>query len=180
MRNLSLLLLSLLLVQCSWLLPKKEVLPELPPPTREGNNTFGCYLNDKPWTPKGRMGTRSNLNMTYDPTYNGGHLAIRAFRIEGNREQFMTIGLDSLTKAGIYSLSLPNKLGGAYFNDYNDHNNTACEYNDDSNLYRKGSLTITRFDLQARVIAGTFEFTLARPGCDTVRVTDGRFDMRIY
>ncbi len=40
-------------------------------------------------------------------------------------------------------------------------------------------LTITRLDLQAGIISGTFSFTLYKPGCDSVCVTDGRFDKRL-
>jgi hypothetical protein len=50
---------------------------------------------------------------------------------------------------------------------------------DDAGTYHKGTLTITRLDLQAGIISGTFEFTLAKPGCDTVRITQGRFDKRL-
>jgi len=42
-----------------------------------------------------------------------------------------------------------------------------------------GQLTLTRLDEQAGIIAGTFEFTIAKPGCDTIRVTDGRFDKKL-
>ncbi|MBC7919842.1 MAG: hypothetical protein H7Z75_02010, partial [Ferruginibacter sp.] len=53
---------------------------------------------------------------------------------------------------------------------------------DDRILYQKGTLTLTRFDLAKRIIAGRFESTLFRPDaptCDTVRITDGRFDMEL-
>jgi hypothetical protein len=33
--------------------------------------------------------------------------------------------------------------------------------------------------LNASIISGTFDFVLAKPGCDTVRVTQGRFDKRL-
>ncbi len=55
---------------------------------------------------------------------------------------------------------------------------TGCDYWDtDADVTSTGTLTITRLDLNAGVIAGRFEFTLAKPGCDTIRVTEGRFDM---
>jgi len=40
-------------------------------------------------------------------------------------------------------------------------------------------LTISRLDLQAGVISGTFAFTLYKPGCDSIRVTQGRFDKKL-
>ncbi|MEM6298418.1 MAG: DUF6252 family protein [Bacteroidota bacterium] len=39
-----------------------------------------------------------------------------------------------------------------------------------------GSITLTCWDREARIISGTFEFTVANAG-DTVRITDGRFDI---
>ena len=55
-----------------------------------------------------------------------------------------------------------------------------CDLNsDDPGTYHKGMLTITRLDLQAGIVSGTFTFTLAKPGCDTIRVTQGRFDRKL-
>ena len=39
-----------------------------------------------------------------------------------------------------------------------------------------GSIKFTRLDRQAQIVSGTFAFTMAQAG-DTVRVTDGRFDI---
>ncbi len=50
---------------------------------------------------------------------------------------------------------------------------------DDKGTYHKGTLTITRFDLNAGIISGTFDFVLAKPGCDTIKVTQGRFDRKL-
>jgi hypothetical protein len=41
---------------------------------------------------------------------------------------------------------------------------------------------ITRFDSVARIISGTFEFTAQKvqgEGPETVRLTDGRFDLHV-
>jgi hypothetical protein len=43
-----------------------------------------------------------------------------------------------------------------------------------------GSITITKLDIQNGIIAGTFAATLYKPGCDTVTITDGRFDMKLH
>lgn len=39
-------------------------------------------------------------------------------------------------------------------------------------------LNITTLYKQKRIVSGTFEFALARSGCETVRTTQGRFDMK--
>ena len=39
-----------------------------------------------------------------------------------------------------------------------------------------GQLTVTRLDTKAGIVAGTFHFKLWQPGCDTIKVTQDRFD----
>ena len=56
----------------------------------------------------------------------------------------------------------------------------ACQnFDGKSGQYRRGTLIVTRLDLRAGIIAGTFDFTLYKPGCDSVRVTNGRFDRKL-
>ncbi|MBO0360714.1 hypothetical protein J0X19_22325 [Hymenobacter sp. BT186] len=50
-------------------------------------------------------------------------------------------------------------------------------------LYRTGPtatgrLIVTRFDTVARIVAGTFEFTAERANAPTVRISEGRFDLK--
>ncbi len=62
-----------------------------------------------------------------------------------------------------------------------DNRGIPCDLlgNRSTNTFSKGTLTITRLDLQAGVVAGTFSFLLAKPGCDTLRITQGRFDKKL-
>ena len=39
--------------------------------------------------------------------------------------------------------------------------------------------SVVGLDLSAGIISGTFAFTLAQPGCDTIKVTQGRFDKKL-
>ena len=50
-----------------------------------------------------------------------------------------------------------------------------CRYEPEETL--SGTLTITHFDSINYIVSGTFAFTTATEGCDTIRVTDGRFDI---
>ncbi len=163
---------SLLLTQCGWLFGNKEDDPKLPPATQEGKHTFGCLVNGEVWLPSGFNG-RPNLQATYDPTYRWGTLNVRAFKSKDGKA-YQSIGFysDSLTSTGVYPLYLPGRQTGK-FSDIE----TLCVY-DREVSYVNGTLIITRLDLQQRIVSGTFEFTLAQPGCDTIRVTDGRFDTK--
>ena len=44
--------------------------------------------------------------------------------------------------------------------------------------YRKGKITITKFDQQLRILSGKFYCTMLKSGCDTLKITDGRFDIK--
>ena len=171
----ALLLAALLgLSQCK----KKDPAPvdQLPPATQTGAGTFGCLVNGQPWTPKGNNGF-SNYSVSYDPTYRKGTLNVATYRYIGKgADDYQMVGFyaDSIPASGAYSLAIRNHQEGLFV----DRTKT-CQFSGGDPYFRRGTLTITRLDLRAGIVAGTFEFTLAKPGCDTVRVTQGRFDKKL-
>ena len=146
------------------------------PATQTGANTFGCLVNGQPWTPQGNDGS-SNYTVSYDRTYHDGTLGVAAYRIWNNSQRIQTIGVnsDSIKNVGRYRFKTLGRHGAAF----GDHQTGCRYYSQDSATSCRGYLTISRLDLQAGVVSGTFEFTLAKPGCDTVRVTQGRFDRKL-
>lgn len=181
-KRLLLLLLPFLLVQCHLFQRKKDdpqptdPVSQLPPATQEGRNTFGCLLNGKPWIPKGAAGLSSNLSPYYDPYYAQGTFNLHATINEGTNFQSITLYSDSLPNIGTYSLNLAGRRGAGYTN-VDKITYAGCDYSDSRIVYQKGTLTITK--LAPPIISGTFEFTLAKSGCDTIKVTDGRFDLQL-
>ena len=178
MKALCLLLPALLLLQCG----KKHdpsPLEQLPPATQTGANTFGCLLNGQAWTPNGNSGSGTgNYSVAYDPTYNGGELTIGALRytIQGRADSRQDMAMylsDFKGTVGTYSLIMPHHQDISFFDD-----NTHCNFFFGDPYYRRGTLTLTRFERQAHIASGTFEFTLYQPGCDSVKVTNGRFDKK--
>ncbi|AMJ67044.1 hypothetical protein [Hymenobacter sp. PAMC 26628] len=171
----ALLLLSLaLLLGCK----KNEPAPvdQLPPATQTGANTFGCLVNGVPWTPQGFDGS-SNYSVSYDQNLYGV-IDLRTYRYQQqptDNYQYIVIYASDLRGPKSYNLSssvdtrvsLNDRLTGCYLNSR------------DAGTYHKGTLTITRLDLQAGIVSGTFAYTLAKPGCDTVRITQGRFDKKL-
>ena len=150
---------------------------QLPPATQTGANTFGCLVNGQAWTPQGHDGT-SNYSVVYDSGLNGGLFDLKTYRYPGGSNKFQNIALNIISNARIGSYSLGDtQRTRVVFQD----TNTSCYWNsrDSATTYRRGTLTITRLDLQAGIISGTFAFTLYKPGCDSVRVTHGRFDKRL-
>ena len=151
---------------------------QLPPATQIGANTFGCLVNGQPYTPSGYNGT-SNYAVLYDQGPNGANLNILTYRIAGTGSQYINLSCGPVTIARKFSLDIPVTEGtAAYVNTAGQFPCNSYEGNQAPN-YRRGQLIITRLDPQAGIISGTFEFTLAKPGCDTIKVTQGRFDKKI-
>lgn len=174
----------LLGVVCSlcWHCRKADVAPvdQLPPATQEGRNTVGFLFNGQAWLPAGSDGNRgSHFSVVYEGPYQadgtGGSLDLRMFRYTKDTDQYanlyvrrLKLGVNSFTDTLDTNAWLDDGKTGC---NYNTH-----RYNQQQPRYRSGNLTITRLDLTRGIIAGTFEFTIVIPGCDTLRVTQGRFD----
>lgn len=148
----------------------------LPNATQEGKNTLGFLLNEEPWTPKGVRGT-GNLSIDYDHSINNGQFNIVAYNFIPTISEQFKIGVgDSLnfvTGPRLFNFS-NNSLAGIGFTNY------ACGYyfSWDSNTSVSGSMKITKLDRTNRIISGTFNTTLSKPGCPEIKITDGRFDMK--
>ena len=165
----------LLLTQCKKI--DADPASDLPPETQTGAGTFGCLVNGQLWTPLGNNGY-SNYSVSYDPTYRKGTLNVGCYRYIGKgANDFQTVGFfsDSIQNIGTYSLTIPKHQEGIF----TDLTRNTCQFQGGDPYYRRGKLTITRLDKQAGVISGTFSFTLWQPGCDSVRVTQGRFDRKL-
>ncbi|WP_201977508.1 DUF6252 family protein [Hymenobacter rubidus] len=167
----------LLLTQCSKC-KKDDPAPidQLPPATQTGANTVGCLLNGQPWAPVGN-GTSQSFQVNYDPTLSNGVFDLRAYKYNGgsNGDQYIVLFLNPFQSAGTYDLSNSSVTNVTFNNPQ-----TGCYYNSrDSGVYCRGQLIITLLDTKAHIIAGTFEFTLAKPGCDTLKFTQGRFDKKL-
>ena len=146
----------------------------LPPATQEGKNTFGCLVNGEVWVPAGKPRDRK-LDLSYDPGFRGGAFNVSAYKTTNDVDQFMVIGGNGINEIGIYNFVPNGQTGdpGAIFTDQDLCSYLGYEFIQD------GWFKINRLDLEAQIISGTFEFTLAKPDCDTIRVTEGRFDMKI-
>ncbi|WP_017734113.1 hypothetical protein [Nafulsella turpanensis] len=151
----------------------EEVLPDA---TQSGENTFGAYVNGELWVPKGRPSTfEPNFSLTFDPGYHGGTLQIQAYRVQDNDQtkfEYIQISAIEIESEGLYYLDNTQKGSVIFEGD--------CYFQgSEEGVSQEGNLEITRLDLEVGIIAGKFEFTLAKAGCDTIRVTDGRFDYQL-
>ena len=159
---------------------KNDINPvdHLPPATQTGAGTFGCLVNGQAWTPQGNDGT-SNYTVSYDVFPDGGLLEIGTYRIYGQKTtDHQLLGLWTKRIQGVGTFSFQDRANSIAT--YIDAK-SGCYWvsRDSTTTYRRGQLTITRLDLQAGVVSGTFAFTLYKPGCDSIRVTNGRFDRKL-
>ena len=148
---------------------EKTELEKLPPATQEGKNTFGCLVNGKAWV------TKSTVRA--DAVYQSGILSIGGSIIEPSAQSIGIALTESTEKVTIGNHSLLfngkfNPIVRVYISD-------SCYYGIEN--YQDtfaGVLSITNFNQLNYIISCTFEFTTVTTGCDTLYVTDGRFDIK--
>ncbi|MCY7291222.1 MAG: hypothetical protein LH615_03475 [Ferruginibacter sp.] len=146
---------------------------QLPPITQTGANTFGCLINGKIYTPKGFQQNKPNFNIIVDPGFQG-NLDLRTFSIENEIQSAFGFSSFNINSASTYNLDTSQVF--PYFS--KDINSPVCYFTSSNANYHKGVLIITRYDLTNRIISGEFNFKLYDPSisCDTIRITQGRFD----
>ncbi len=161
--------LTLMAAACKKDDPKPEALP---PVTQSGKNTFGCYLNGKIWVPYSPNTFDRNLTPVFGDTWN--ILAIRNMKSDGSDIQSIKFSIMIDWDNPLKTYKFNEDVGAIYKDD-----GQGCEYYGDPGDISEGTFTITKLDLEEKVWAGTFEFTLGTEGCETIKVTDGRFDIKI-
>lgn len=178
-----------LLILACWLITgagcKKEVdqLSKLPPATQTGANTFGCLVNGKAWV------AQTDCQLICDPAFrlyydsrHGGYVGITAdwLNSSDNIDQRINILFDSTNFKLKHNLTIDNPYTLARFIDYKKINNCGTyEHSSDSLVIHTGNVNLVKYDLQSGIMSGTFEFTITKPGCTTLSVTNGRFDKKL-
>ena len=155
---------------------KKDNEDQLPPATQTGAGTFGCKINGKVYVPKGSSGTGTpNPKVQYDLDLNGKpYLSIQTFQYPTQLNSGVIIAFRYLQSTGIYNVKDSFRFAiGSPNSNINCGGSSA-----DSTTYSKGEGTITRLDIPSRIISGTFNFKVKPFDCDTIYLTDGRFDIK--
>lgn len=154
---------------------KSDPVSQLPPATQTGANTFGCLVNGKAWVPKGWDGNKPNFFVIADPNY-GGNLDIRAYNLNGDKEESISINAFGITQAGLYKVDSNRNIHLQYEKEI-----MGCYFLDDSQNYYQGFIKITKYDFTSGIISGEFEFSFfdKMTSCDSVKITNGRFDYKL-
>ena len=165
--------LAVLLFSCC---KKKDESPQLPAITQEGKNTFGCKVDGSIITATGKP-INWNDDEYVDYRRGGGVIGVVTIikaqnpspkwdlRIEFNATDYET---------GLFIIKTSNYNQASYFD---LHSNDAPLGGNSYYTNRKdtGIVNIMRND--TKVIAGTFEMTVANDSGKIVHITDGRFDI---
>lgn len=150
----------------------------LPPATQTGANTFGCLVNGKVWIPKGSEpnGVKPNPHIIYSTGINGiPYLSIDTRQFSNNSsigEIYISFG--NLNRLGFYMAGADFRFSSGWSTVLGNCGMTTL----DSTVQSRGGGVITKLDIPNQIIAGTFAFKAKRPNCDTVFITDGRFDIK--
>ncbi|MEM6298419.1 MAG: DUF6252 family protein [Bacteroidota bacterium] len=159
-------LFALLLVGCT-----EEPQPDgLPPATTTGEDTFGCLINGETfaiWTE--RSGSEERF-VTSGFGSRGSNIIQAGNRVWKGEDTDVSIQIPPpLVADSTYQFSAVVEV---FANVRYSSGRTRFLTTD----LISGSVTLSRWDREARIISGTFEFTVANAG-DTVRITEGRFDI---
>ena len=178
--------LSSSLTQCS----KTTVDPNgLPPETQTGAGTFACKINGVVWQWKDAdyqfLDTRPKTRWSFDPNKQEGYIEIVGF-IYNNATSYAESQLDLYADSLIYKNEIVSSRTLNHFAmKYYNNNSVKCQsyssgplYDTTNNFYSSGKLIISKLDQQYKIISGTFYYTIYQTGCDTLKITEGRFDIK--
>lgn len=156
---------------------KTNTSDQLPPSTQIGAGTFGCKINGEVFVPKGSDGTgRPNPHISYDFDLQGQpFLSISSKQfVSGTFAGYCDIVFRNLNSTGDYYypvdfenfVTWQSLLGNCYTPAY------------DTTVKKWGKGIITKLDIPNRIISGTFDCKFKHGQCDTVYITEGRFDIK--
>jgi hypothetical protein len=150
---------------------------QLPAITQTGANTFGCLVNGKVYIPKGYRGNGSpNPKITYDIGLNGRpYLGIIADQIiNSSFKGEILIAFRNLDHLGVYSMPDDFNFSATWVDVIGNCGTIAF----DTTIKKWGSGIISKLDIPNQIISGTFNCKYKTLTCDTVFITDGRFDIK--
>jgi hypothetical protein len=176
--------LALVLVQCKKREPAPPPTPtdplaSLPAETQTGAGTFGCLINGKvfkapyatsaraDWQTLTRLGVSSSLTENGISTTDATSILLALNGSLANNQSFLLI-----------SSALPYPIFTAGVNQFWAASaGRICQY--EGGYIKTGKVELVKFDGVARIASGRFAFTLYEPGGgDTLKVTNGRFDVK--
>ena len=149
---------------------------DLPEPTQNGANTFGCLINGEPWTPEVDGFNETAIDaLFYWDADGSASLSMTATRdLDNSTKQFIKVNFR--TDDFIVGEKYPIRPG------MRNHNGLLagdCRWIEvDTALYNE--VSITNLDQDKMIISGTFRYTCREDECpeEIMEITKGRFDVK--
>lgn len=161
----------------------KKNVSELPAPSQNGSNIFGCNVNGKLWVPAGFgiVQTAPKLEARY-----GGPQSVfinaRNFSSSPTETEF-EIHLENITGPGTYNLNENTSKYPSQTASYAYYVSREVTPTDEwiTNSQYTGIVTVTAYDTVNNFISGTFQFDAINLYNEPkpLHVTDGRFDVKL-
>lgn len=148
-----------------------DPIDQLPPATKTGAGTFGCLVNGEPF-----IDNSGAFNCYYQLVNGKYYFGIGA---EDNNINPQNIYLNSVDIEIVEGMSyqLLEKINGNAFGGGGFTFSPNESYQSYTNSNYTGELKITKFDLGANIVSGTFWFDIKHPTTnETVKIREGRFD----
>jgi hypothetical protein len=155
------------MISCSKDSTPKDPVATLPPITQNGENTFACLINGKPFFSSSERFASYVFNTLSIGGSRRDDLGLRSILLSA-------LEIEGGVKEGIFPLTT-RKNGGYSSQYFIDGGLTLDARTQDA---APGLLTITRFDLEEFIVSGTFEFSVKDNDGNTLNFTDGRFDLK--
>jgi hypothetical protein len=149
----------------------------LPPATQTGANTFGCLAQGIAFTPKKGPSVPGGIDLQCSYSSYGFDINAAADPGNGWLTQIIIV-TNSLTISQGNSYSLKDIApSNAYALDVQSYDNGISGMTYETRKPSSGMLTITKLDPVNHIVSGTFYFNAIDDFADTIKITDGRFDL---
>ena len=158
----------------------------LPAATKTGANTFGCYVDGKPWVPDGKNDVFNKVKAIQagyvDPDGEPGQQDNLFFQLTMSNGDLIHLYVRNCNQPGTYFF---NQNTNYLFNASFPKHNYGLYFSSKQGVFisdslRIGSIRFTRVEPKKGLLSGTFEFNAYSSHFNrVVKVTSGRFDIDI-
>ena len=152
----------------------------LPPVTQEGKNTFGFKLNGEIWMPYYEC-PAFRLNCGELNASAGNSLSNGFFRLMIHAGRWFDQTNSSLWIETYQTISSTgDKSDSVEVHFHADHYKIYAGWDGIHHPGQVRKFEVTKFDTTNKIMSGIFDFTLYHPSGDSLRITEGRFDLKFW
>jgi len=145
----------------------------LPNATQEGKNIFACRVNGENWIAEKKFGYFIEVVMR--DTF----LLIRGSKQDDEIERYtIRMNNESVESNRKYLLNDTLKRYAEFYATGSECFNANLGYGSVRSFAHEGELLLTKVDTIQKIVSGIFWLNILTDHCDTMKVTDGRFDIR--